>query len=170
MGAQPFSDVSPIEDRHFTLPEHWRLFRAIVASLAGALPQALGNATFIAELTAEAPELAAVPAHAAAVRDAWVRRQLVHIAFAMATNATGNMGLSGAEALALAESRLAALHPPAVASLPTSRAGRSRWCSIPPASATSLARLRSAHTIWPRCRFARRLGWASGRGRRFSTR
>jgi replicative DNA helicase len=115
-GRPALSDVSPIEDRHFTLPEHWRLFRAIVASLAGALPQALGNATFIAELTAEAPELAAVPAHAAAVRDAWVRRQLVHIAFAMATNATGNMGLSGAEALALAESRLAALHPPAVAS------------------------------------------------------
>ena len=116
MGAQPFR--TSVRSRTDT--SRYRSIGGYSAQLlrvlAGALPQALGNATFIAELTAEAPELAAVPAHAAAVRDAWVRRQLVHIAFAMATNATGNMGLSGAEALALAESRLAALHPPAVAS------------------------------------------------------
>ena len=57
------------------------------------------------------PELAAVPARATAVIDAWIRRELVHIAVALATNATANTGLTGAESLALAQRRLAELHP-----------------------------------------------------------
>jgi replicative DNA helicase len=110
-GRPALTAAGPIEARHFTKPEHWRLFRAIVTSLDGDLPQALGNADFIAELAAEAPDIAAVPPHAAAIVDAWIRRSLVHIAFAMATNATANTGLSGAEALALAQRHLAELHP-----------------------------------------------------------
>ena len=110
-GRPALTAAGSIRDRHFTLPEHWRLFRAIVASLDGDLPQALGNPAFIAELAAEAPELAAVPARATAVIDAWIRRELVHIAFSLATNATANTGLTGAESLALAQRRLAELHP-----------------------------------------------------------
>jgi replicative DNA helicase len=80
--------VGGIQDKHFTRPEHWRMFRAITAALRGDLPQDLGSADLVTELKAEAPELAAVPEHANAVRDAWIRRELVHISYSMATNAT----------------------------------------------------------------------------------
>ena len=78
-----------IQDKHFTRPEHWRMFRAITAALRGDLPQDLGSADLVTELKAEAPELAAaLPEHANAVRDAWIRRELVHISYSMVTNAT----------------------------------------------------------------------------------
>jgi hypothetical protein len=105
-----------IETRHFATLEHRRIFHEITMILRGASPVRLHNVALVDELKAAAAEITAVPQHTAAIIDAWFRRQLLEIAVSLATNATARNGLTGKEALALAERRLADLRLPAVAS------------------------------------------------------